>query len=91
MTVGRGNQKSKRKSGFAEHEEGYMYVESGFRIRFGNGEAIDFYADSADDKTKWLQVLDAVIGKVPESKPWASLALERELALKPRDSAKCSK
>lgn len=35
-TTGKGG--SRRRSGFAEEEEGYMFVEEGFRIRFGNGE-----------------------------------------------------
>ncbi|KAK0939129.1 Bud site selection protein bud4, partial [Friedmanniomyces endolithicus] len=39
--------KGRRKSAFAEEDEGYQYVEEGFRIRFANGETIDFYAESA--------------------------------------------
>ncbi|KIN00758.1 hypothetical protein OIDMADRAFT_146103 [Oidiodendron maius Zn] len=49
----------RRKSGFAEEEEGYMFVEEGFRIRFNNGEVIDFYADTGADKKGWIKVLDA--------------------------------
>src|SRR5271168_2908732 len=65
-TTGKGG--SRRKSGFAEEEEGYMFVEEGFRIRFANGEIIDFYADSAADKEGWMRVLDQCIGKGGDEK-----------------------
>ncbi|KAK3375128.1 cell division protein anillin-domain-containing protein [Podospora didyma] len=53
----------RRRSAFAEEEEGYMFVEEGFRIRFNNGELIDFYADTTQDKEGWLRVLSEVIGR----------------------------
>ena len=52
----------RRRSAFAEEEEGYMFVEEGFRIRFNNGEVIDFYADTPEDKEGWMKVLGDVIG-----------------------------
>jgi hypothetical protein len=52
----------RRKSAFAEEDEGYAYVETGFRIRFANGETIDFYADKVDDKAGWMQKLAQIIG-----------------------------
>lgn len=60
-TTGRGGRR--RRSAFAEEEEGYMFVEEGFRIRFNNGEVIDFYADSTEDKEGWMKVLAEVIGR----------------------------
>ncbi|KAJ5605606.1 hypothetical protein N7510_008387 [Penicillium lagena] len=79
----------RRKSAFAEEEEGYMFVEEGFRIRFGNGEVIDFYADNAADKEGWLRVMSEVVGKGSSGngavKAWADLVLKRERSmLKPR-------
>ena len=64
-----------------------MFVEEGFRIRFGNGEVIDFYADSAADKEGWLRVMSDAVGKGSTSgngaiKPWANLVLKREQSLK---------
>ncbi|KAK4190079.1 putative integrin alpha chain-like protein [Podospora australis] len=53
----------RRRSAFAEDEEGYMFVEEGFRIRFNNGELIDFYADTAEDKEGWMRVLGEIIGR----------------------------
>lgn len=73
----------RRKSAFAEEDEGYQYVEEGFRIRFANGETIDFYADSAADKDGWMAVLSQVIGKPDAGKKaatWTDLVLARERA-----------
>ncbi|KAG2411725.1 hypothetical protein HFD88_009281 [Aspergillus terreus] len=75
----------RRKSAFAEEEEGYMFVEEGFRIRFGNGEVIDFYADSRADKEGWLTVLADAVGKSSgggQVKPWTELVLKRERSMK---------
>lgn len=80
-TTGKGGKR--RKSGFAEEEEGYMFVEEGFRIRFNNGEVIDFYADTATDKEGWMQVLDACIGKESSAKSkWCDMVVKREESLK---------
>lgn len=76
-TSGRGG--GRRKSAFAEEEEGYMFVEEGFRIRFANGETIDFYADSAEEKDGWMKALAEVIGKEPaKAKAWTDLVLARQ-------------
>ncbi|RDW65438.1 putative bud site selection protein BUD4 [Coleophoma crateriformis] len=81
-TIGKGG--SRRKSGFAEEEEGYMFVEEGFRIRFNNGEVIDFYADTGADKEGWMKVLDACIGKEGESVKgrWCDVVLKREESMR---------
>ncbi|KAF1847307.1 DUF1709-domain-containing protein [Cucurbitaria berberidis CBS 394.84] len=69
----------RRKSGFAEDEEGYMFVEEGFRIRFANGEVIDFYADSREQKEAWMKVLAETVGKdLATNKGWAAMVLEKE-------------
>ena len=80
---GRGG--SRRKSAFAEEEEGYMFVEEGFRVRFANGETIDFYADSAAEKDGWMKVLADVVGKdLKQTKSWTDLVLAREKAMAAR-------
>ncbi len=69
----------RRKSAFAEEEEGYMFVEEGFRIRFANGETIDFYADSAAAKDDWMRVLADVVGKdTNKPKTWTDLVLAKQ-------------
>lgn len=63
-----------------------MFVEEGFRIRFGNGEVIDFYADSAADKDGWMKVLADAVGKgssgSSQVKAWTEMVLKRERSMK---------
>lgn len=63
-----------------------MFVEEGFRIRFGNGEVIDFYADSRAEKDGWMKVLSETVGKgyaagSGQVKAWTELVLRRERSL----------
>lgn len=61
-----------------------MFVEEGFRIRFANGEVIDFYADSTAAKDEWMHALSQVVGKgiasggSKDSKAWTDMVLKRE-------------
>ena len=68
----------RRKSAFSEMEEGYMFVEEGFRIKFANGETIDFYADNAEDKKGWMEVLGETIGGGQENRNWCEVILNKE-------------
>jgi hypothetical protein len=92
-TTGKGGRR--RRSAFAEEEEGYMFVEEGFRIRFNNGEVIDFYADTAEDKEGWMKVLGEVLGRgdsgvdddtngTRSKAKWCELILKREDTLRRR-------
>lgn len=91
-TTGKGGKR--RRSAFAEDEEGYMFVEEGFRIRFNNGEVIDFYADTPEDKEGWMKVLNEIIGRgdsgtdddnnnAKRSK-WCEIVLKREASMRKR-------
>ncbi|PGH13409.1 hypothetical protein AJ79_03688 [Helicocarpus griseus UAMH5409] len=89
-TSGKGGRR--RKSAFAEEEEGYMFVEEGFRIRFGNGEIIDFYADSGIEKDGWMRVLSETVGKgyaagSGQPKSWTEVVLKRERSIAARMEA----
>ncbi|KAL8918709.1 MAG: hypothetical protein Q9172_005311 [Xanthocarpia lactea] len=76
-----GKSGGRRKSAFAEEEEGYMFVEEGFRIRFTNSETIDFYADSAAAKDDWMKVLSEVVGKdLSKPKSWTDIVMARQRA-----------
>ena len=56
-----------------------MFVEEGFRMRFANGEVIDFYADTTAEKDAWMNVLSECVGKdVTGSKGWTTMVLEKE-------------
>lgn len=93
-TTGRGGKR--RRSAFAEEEDGYMFVEEGFRIRFNNGEVIDFYADTGEEKEGWMKALADVIGRGVEEdmdganggvcsrRKWCELILKREEAMRKR-------
>ncbi|CCG84340.1 protein of unknown function [Taphrina deformans PYCC 5710] len=78
VTIGKGENQKRRKSGFAEREEGHLYVADGFRIRFVNGEMIDFYADSHEEKNKWVNILGGIVQKIPVAKAWCQIVLEAE-------------
>ena len=82
----------RRKSAFAEEEDGYMYLEEGFRIRFANGEVIDFYADSTNTKDEWMKALTQVIGKAAAGssapiKGWTEMVLKREKTIRKQAGA----
>ena len=89
-TMGRGGKR--RRSAFAEEEEGYMFVEEGFRIRFNNGEMIDFYADTAEDKAGWMKVLCEIMkrddgglddeGGGARKTKWCEIVLKREASMR---------
>lgn len=71
-----------------------MFVEEGFRIRFANGEVIDFYADSAAEKESWMKVLNDTVGKGAGSgsaKAWTDMVLKRERVLAARNEKKAPK
>jgi hypothetical protein len=61
--------------------EGYIYLQEGFRVWFGNGEVISFRADTKE-KREWVNVLQGVVGKVPVRKEWAEAVLLREKSMK---------
>ena len=70
--------RSRRKSAFARDEEGFMYLDEGFRILFENGEVLDFYAQEVEYKAEWISILQQVVGNVPIVKPWAEAVLQKE-------------
>jgi len=58
-----------------------MFVEEGFRIRFSNGETIDFYADSRAQKDGWMKVLSEAVGKTEaegKKSAWSAAVLAHE-------------
>ena len=69
-----------------------MFIEEGFRIRFANGEVIDFYAESKAKKDEWMSMLDGVIGSASGSDipKWCDEVLKREEAQRRREARKIS-
>jgi hypothetical protein len=74
----------RRKSGFGDDDDAYVFIEEGFRVRFANGECIDFYANTSEDKAGWMNVLRDVIGKdgSQAGKAWTDIVLNKERAAK---------
>jgi len=86
--------KKRRKSAFAEEDEGYQFVEEGFRLRFNNGETIDFYALNAEEKDKWMEVLSEAMrssstsyGSSSKKLKWTDLILSQEASMAAKSSS----
>ncbi|KTW29229.1 hypothetical protein T552_01185 [Pneumocystis carinii B80] len=71
-----------KQSSTLEGDNDYVLTQNGFCIKFFNGEIINFYADSEDEKARWVRVLDAVIKKANQVKPWCLYVLQKQKAMK---------
>lgn len=47
-----------------------IIVKNGFRITFDNGDHIHFCCDSAKERTSWIELIKAIVSKVPEWPSW---------------------
>ncbi|VDC01460.1 unnamed protein product [Peniophora sp. CBMAI 1063] len=63
-------------------------VERSFRLIFKGGEEIAFFADSDDEKARWLEVLRALVGRIPPNPLWAELLWQRQQELAKAGSSK---
>ncbi|KZV67288.1 hypothetical protein PENSPDRAFT_635970 [Peniophora sp. CONT] len=63
-------------------------VERSFRVAFRGGEEILFFADSDDEKARWLEVLRALVGRIPPNPLWAELLWQRQQELAKAGSSK---
>lgn len=75
-----GDPTRRRRSAFAEQDDGYQFIAEGFRIRFANGETIDFYAEDAAAKDAWMAALSQCIGKQSPKAiaKWTDVVLAKE-------------
>ncbi|EEB05123.2 medial ring protein Mid2 [Schizosaccharomyces japonicus yFS275] len=56
--------------------EGYLFLETGFRIIFSDGEHVDFYAETVDEKEQWMATLRKHLGQCSKvSKSWTKAFL----------------
>jgi len=85
---GNPSSKKRRKSAFAEEDDGYQFVEEGFRLRFSDGETVDFYADDTTQKEAWMQALSQIIGKTSDKKAakWTDMVVSRERSTRKAES-----
>lgn len=57
-------------------------MERSFRLIFKDGSDISFFADSDDDKRRWMEVLGGLKGEMEESRaPMWALALRKSVTL----------
>ncbi|CDK26360.1 unnamed protein product [Kuraishia capsulata CBS 1993] len=55
-----------------------LLVNDGFRLKFSNGETIDFGADTKEEKSEWIQLVDEVTARNNFVKqPWIQLMLAK--------------
>ncbi|KAG2217293.1 hypothetical protein INT45_000374 [Circinella minor] len=57
----------------SEDELGSYSVKNSYRITFKNGESINFFCDSAKERDDWLEVLKAIINRVPNWPDWMDM------------------
>ncbi|THU85048.1 hypothetical protein K435DRAFT_732682 [Dendrothele bispora CBS 962.96] len=57
--------------------DGLYGVERSFRLLFPDDEEITFFADTDEEKARWLEVLRALVGHIPPHPLWAELLWQR--------------
>ncbi|KAG1756276.1 uncharacterized protein EDB91DRAFT_1233131 [Suillus paluster] len=58
--------------------DGMFAVERSFRLIFPGNQEIFFFADTDDEKAKWLDVFRALVGHIPPNPLWAELIWQRQ-------------
>ncbi|KAF5322477.1 hypothetical protein D9619_001548 [Psilocybe cf. subviscida] len=72
---------------YGDEYDGLSGVKNSFRIVFPDDQEILFYADSDADKTRWLEVLRALVGHIPPHPLWAELLWQRQEEMTKRATA----
>ncbi|KAG7098501.1 hypothetical protein E1B28_000445 [Marasmius oreades] len=69
----------------SNREYGGLYgVERSFHLLFPGGEEICFFADTDEEKARWLEILRALVGHIPPHPLWAELLWQRQTDLNSR-------
>jgi len=76
-----------RSNRYVDEYDGLGGVERSFRLIFPNDEEIMFFADTDEEKAKWLEVLRALVGHIPPNPLWAELIWQRQDELKKQAAA----
>lgn len=61
-------------------------VERSFRLIFEDQGEIAFFADTDGEKAKWLEVLNALVGRIPPHPLWAEMLWQRQTDLNNQNS-----
>ncbi|KAF9567977.1 hypothetical protein CPC08DRAFT_655423 [Agrocybe pediades] len=75
------------KSSSGDEYDGLYGVERSFRLIFPQDQEIVFFADSDEEKAKWLEVLRALVGRIPPHPLWAELLWQRQEEITKRMAA----
>lgn len=76
-----------RSSRYADEYDGLYGVERSFRLIFPHDEEIIFFADTDEEKARWLEVLRALVGRIPPHPLWAELLWQRHEEITKRNQA----
>lgn len=57
-------------SNASNDDEFSFSVKNGFQLMFDNGEKMEFFCDTADERERWLDILRAMIGRIPAWPSW---------------------
>ncbi|TFK44352.1 hypothetical protein BDQ12DRAFT_672830 [Crucibulum laeve] len=79
-----------RSSRDADEYDGLYGVERSFRLIFPQDEEIIFFADTDEEKARWLEVLRALVGHIPPHPLWAELLWQRQEELAKRNQSQQS-
>ncbi|KAH9485096.1 Septin ring organizing protein mid2 [Psilocybe cubensis] len=74
-------------SRYADEYDGLYGVERSFRLIFPQSQEIIFFADTDEEKSKWLDVLRALVGRIPPHPLWAELLWQRQEEISKRMNA----
>ncbi|KAI6029361.1 hypothetical protein BKA83DRAFT_679982 [Pisolithus microcarpus] len=77
---------------YRDDYDGPCSVERSFRLVFPGNQEIFFFADTDEEKAKWLEVLRALVGHIPPNPLWAELIWQRqqEIATRTAESSRTS-
>jgi hypothetical protein len=70
--------------------DGMFAVERSFRLIFPGNQEIFFFADTDDEKAKWLDVFRALVGHIPPNPLWAELIWQRQQEMAKQPTAQMS-
>ncbi|KAG2077802.1 hypothetical protein BDR04DRAFT_1138302 [Suillus decipiens] len=70
--------------------DGMFAVERSFRLIFPGNQEIFFFADTDDEKAKWLDVFRALVGHIPPNPLWAELIWQRQQEMAKQPPAQMS-
>jgi len=74
---------SSRTSRYGDEYDALFGVERSFRVIFPDEEIV-FFADTDEEKAKWLEIFRALVGHIPPHPLWGELLWQRQEELKKR-------